>query len=332
MAALALALAAQGQARAADRPELWFAPPDDVTQHGADFHALFAHPEQWRAAARGVSVFTIPVGYLLHTPTGVVRRELAVLRGLGIRLDVSVAVVGTDKKLCGDGVEGMIWPGESALYARQLKALGIAIDSFSLDLPLTDGHILRRVQKPAACELPVRETAIRTARSVRDFLAQFPDAAVIDLEVPTGIPLAQWTATLQEWLTEYKAASGRDFDGLTMDAWWKFPWADAVRATARILADRHVRSGIFIDESAGADLSGPAWVTAAGAHARAMEAAGIALDYAVIADWENMNVRSLPESDPGTLTGLLRELARRPATARCPAAPRAGCPSADGRR
>ena len=291
-----------GQAATLD---LWLSPADDVTQHGRDFHELFIHAERWRHAASYVRVFSVAANYLLRAPPEDIHRELEWLRANQIKLDVSIAVVGVDKKICGDGIEGMIWPGEAGANANRLAALGADVASFSLDLPLSMGHLITKHQTARACELSIHEVAVRTAQSVRELNASYPLAKIYDSEVPTGVSLKQWTTTLHAWLVEYKMASGKQFGGLTMDVWWKFPWKDTVKATSRILADQSISAGIFIDESAGRDLPAVDWVDAARHHVCELAALGIRLDYMVVADWSNMNVRSLPESDPTTLTSLL---------------------------
>ena len=304
--AMVMSLAAATPGRAAAPSELWLSPADDVTQHNPDIHAYFDHPELWSSAAGHMRVFSLPINYLLRSPPDVIHRELDRLRALHLALNVSISGLGVDKKVCGDGVEGMIGRRESRANAEQLGRLGVDVASFSLDLPLSDGHIMTKRQRPNACQLSVHDTAVGTAQSVHALLAVYPNAKIYDSEVPTGIPLAQWTTDLETWLTEYKAASGRDFDGLTMDAWWKFPWEPAVKATSAILARHGIKAGIFIDESGGNNLPAANWLGAAKMHACALRASGIHIDYFAVADWQNMQVRSVPESDPDTLPAMVR--------------------------
>jgi hypothetical protein len=94
-----------------------------------DFPRLFDDPQSWATAAKHVAIFEFPVNYLLRTPPTTVKRQLEWLRSRG---------------------EGMIWPGEAALMAQQLKELGAEVDFFGFDLPLTNGHF---AQGPTACHL-----------------------------------------------------------------------------------------------------------------------------------------------------------------------------------
>jgi hypothetical protein len=286
----------------AEHPKIMFVPADNVTQHGTDFPRLFDDPRSWATAAEHVAAFEFPVNYLLGTATPIVKHELEWLRSHDIKLSVGMPALPVDKHICGDGVEGMIWPGEAALLARQLKELGARVDFVGLDLPLTSGHIARD-QK--ACHWSVQETATRLAASVRELRRFYPQARLIDAEVPTGIPLSQWTSALSEWLPAFKQASGEEFYALFMDVWWNFQWQDAVHATLRVLADPHIRTGIFLDATGGNAVAAKDWVADAKANACALRSMKVSLDYVAISNWLDMQVKNLPDSNPDTLTGFL---------------------------
>jgi hypothetical protein len=292
---------------AAEPPELWFAPTDDVTQHGKDMPLLFSDPRSWPYGASHVAVLSLPVRYLLQAPAAEVRRQLAWIRARNMRLAVQLPALPIDKHVCGDGIEGMTWPGEATRSARALEKLGAQVDFFALDLPMTNGHISKRAK---ACRLPLEETAVRVASAVRELRRIYPDARIIDLEVPTGIPLSEWKSTLSSWLDAYRQASGEDFYGLTMDAWWKFDWKPAAEATARIVAKHGTRVGIYIDAVEGNDVRAEEWIAAARRNACDVEKLSTTMDYVVIANWMDMHVNNAPETDPATLSGMLAWFAR----------------------
>jgi hypothetical protein len=287
-------------------PDLWVAAPDDVTQKGADFHDFFGHPESWLSTAHSVATFSINAPYLLKTSPDIARQELVKLRTLGVALNISLAALPADKNVCGAAIEGMVWPGELALTASRLKALGADVDSFSFDLPLTSGHLS---QASGACRYSIADAAERLASEVRGLRKIYPTAKLVDEEVPTGMPAAQWVAILTEWVDAFKRASGEDFYGLTMDVWWKFPWQDTVRETARILDARGIRVGIFLDASAGPALTAPEWIAEAKRNACALRDTHVRMNYIVVANWLDMRVPSLPETNPQTLISLLHWVA-----------------------
>ena len=292
-----------------DRPEIWLAPADDVTQRGHDIHDFFHHPGSWRHAARDITRFSVPVRYLLITPPDVVARELGVLHELGIPLNVQVPAMPADKHVCGDGMEGVVWPGEPAQFSKKLKTLGVEVYSFSLDLPLTSAALSKDIR---SCHLTIHEAAERTARATSEILSIYPDAKIIDIEVPTGMPSNEWATTLSTWNEEYRKASGRSFDGLLLDAWWKFDWSSAASATLRVLQPYHIPVGIILDASGASNVSASEWVRLSKRNACTLKDSHIHLNFYSVANWENMHVPGLPDSDTDTLTGLVDWIAVGP--------------------
>ncbi len=282
--------------------QIFISPTDDITQQGKGFAEYFDRPEKWRHAASQISEFSLPARYLLTAPSTIVRKQLAVLHRLGIRLDVAILALPVDKHICGNGVEGTVWPGEPASQARRLRSLGADVYSFSLDLPLNAGY---RERGPQACRLTIQESALRTAHAVASVLAVYPTAKIFDIEVPTGMPPTEWADTLRTWLDSYKAASQRDFDALLLDAWWLFDWRSAVRATIGVTGPRHMPVGIGIDASGARNVSAKNWIALSKHNACALHATGLPIEILGVANWQNMNVRGVPETDPTTLTGLV---------------------------
>ena len=285
----------------AQEPELWLAPTVDAPGRGPDFPRLFEEPNLWPDVAKRTSNLSIPVNYLLRSPASAVRHDLDWLRAHHIPLDVGVPILTVDKHVCGDGVEGMIWPGEAALMAHKLQNLGVDVTSFSLDLPLSDAHLTKDKR---ACHLSIDEVALRVAASVQELRRFYPHAKIIDTEVPTGISTGEWSTSLTEWLTDYHRASGTDFDAVILDVWWAFSWQDTARASVRILRDRHIRSGIILDADGNSSMPAAEWIGLARQNGCAVRRLGF--DIVGVANWMDMQVHNLPESNPNTLTGLAR--------------------------
>src|SRR5208337_4509828 len=111
--------------------------------------------------------------------------------------------------------------------------------------------------------LTVHETARRVASSVHALRAMYPNAKIIDADIPTGKPVDEWRAVLAEWLQDYEDLGGESFYGLSMDIWWAFPWRESVPATIPILKKHGVRAGIFIDAIGRPGLTAAMWMAAA---------------------------------------------------------------------
>jgi hypothetical protein len=290
-------------------------PKNDAAHHARDIHDIFDQPQSWPNTGRSARQIVLSSNYLLQIPAATAREEAARFKAEGVRLNVFLAVLPVDKKICGDGVEGLAWPGEAALYASKLKMLGLDVASFTFDLPLADGHYLRADRGHVVCNLSIAETAQHLASAVRAIRAYYPKADLFDAEVPTGMPTAQWIAGVSEWLDDFQQAAGEPFRGLIMDAWWAFRWQDTVRQTTALLHARGIEAGMFIDESEGANMPAQEWLDGAKRHACAVRATGAPLDILVVANWSAPEVPNGPQSDPQTLTGLADWLAHRGA---CP--------------
>jgi hypothetical protein len=285
--------------------EIWLLPMNNATHHSHDSSDIFDHTQSWPSAAHSARQIVLAANDLLQTPAPAVKEELARFKAAGLRLDVFLGVLPVDKNICGNGVEGLAWPGEAASYAAKLKKLGADVASFTFDLPLSDGHFLRADAVHHACNLSIAETAQRLAGAVRAMRAFYPKADLFDAEVPTGKPTALWIAGLSEWLDDFQRAAGEPFRGLIMDTWWAFPWQDTVRQTVALLHARGMQAGIFIDENDGKNMPAEHWLDGAKRHDCAVRATGAPLDLLVVADWSNPAVHNGPENDALTLTGLL---------------------------
>ncbi len=288
---------------AAHAVDIWFSPTtDDATQGGPVFPQLYDYPDSWIHTIQQSKTFSVPAHYIMATPPEIVRQQFQFLRAHNIHVDVAVPGISADKNKCGSDIEGVMWHGEAALNAERLRNLGIEVDTFSFDLPLNAGY-LQKGGHP--CGLTLIEAAKNLAESAAEIRKYYPNARFVDQEVPTGMPVAEWATLLRQWIAAYRAASGENFYGLTMDAWWGFPWQDTARQTAAILHENGIRAGMFFDADGKPGMTAQQFRTDAEHNVCAVRAAAIPLDYVVVANWMVMTVKNLPESDPLTLTSFL---------------------------
>ncbi|HET9321841.1 MAG TPA: hypothetical protein VFO27_18760 [Bryobacteraceae bacterium] len=140
--------------RGSDRPQVWFAPNDDLARGpnhdrylNHDFVHLFDPKPAWDAK---IDVFKIsPLMGSAVGPADELGRINAFLKDHRIALSVDTGGVTLDNPLptpgeCGYGVEGMARPGRNAINFRRLKSLGIEVPYVTLDEPLTCGHYYNR--------------------------------------------------------------------------------------------------------------------------------------------------------------------------------------------
>lgn len=287
---------------AARAAEIWFAPPDTVTQKNRDFPALFDNPGLWARAAGSTAVFSVTERYLVTAPAAVVQHQLAVLRAHNIRLDVSVEVMTADKKQCGDGIEGMVWPGEPVSNAQKLKALGADVFSFSMDGPFTSGHTMTSGK---ACRYSIADAAHRLGEVAHQLLGLYPNVKFVDTEPPNAMPLPRWQQELPQWLAAFQQQAGVPLYGWTMDVAWGTNWQQAAKWTAGFVRSRGIRAGLLIDAPGRKGESAVAWTMEAERNACTARAVGVQTDYLVVANWEQMLVPNVPESNPGSLTSIV---------------------------
>jgi hypothetical protein len=285
-----LSLPASGRSQ-----EIWFAPaPGQVAQ-------LFAKPEEWPQAARRTAVLSLGFNEILKTPPETLNKLLSFLAAHGIKLNVEMLAMPVDKKVCGDGLEGTVWPGEPVAHAEKLKELHLSPAYFSYDGPLTVAHLYHGNQ---ACNLSITEAAQHLAIAEKALRERFPGAKFVDIEPPTYIRPAEWDQVLRQWLRAYESATGTPLYGMTMDVNWQGSWQDSVRDTVRVLRESRVRVGMFLNSTAGGQISPAQWIAQAKSHGCAMRGLG-PFDHVMVANFSARAVQNIPESDPSTLTSLL---------------------------
>lgn len=292
----------------AQRPEVWFAPMpyarpghDDEIDGSADYDALFSGPDRWPVAAAATDVVAVYSIWVFALATDdQLKAIIASTRARGQRLALELgALRRTDA--CGSGVEGF----DATLEAvDRLHALGGRIDVIAFDEPYYYGHLFTGEH---ACRWSTDRVAAEVASFVAEVRRAEPGVRVGDIEPLWG---AVSGADLGTWLDAYRRASGEPFAFLQMDVGWRRAAAalDDLAATSAEVAARGVELGVIYN-GPGA-RSDKAWTDLARASIAAAEARlEGAPDQAVFQSWEHWPRKALPETDPTTLTGLLRDYA-----------------------
>jgi len=200
---------------------------------------------------------------------------------------------------CGMGVEGF----DAGLEPIQkIEAAGGVVSLLSLDEVYAFGHVFTG---PNACRWPLDRVAAEVAGYIRIVKASEPGMLVGDTE-----PL--WSdvspADLGAWFDAYRQASGAPFDFVHLDADWTLgDWPDrAVAATAQART-RGIAATLIYNggDKASSDVI---WNELARANIDAYESGiGGKPDHLVFQSWMDHPDRALPDSDPTTFTGLIRQ-------------------------
>ena len=287
--------------------QVWFAPPDNLLRGtlllNEDFPLLFTKPAEWSEVASHISVFGLNPYYVDHASEVDLRRILAFLSARHIPL--SVGILSLPVEGCGRGVEGLVPTlRQSVGTIYRLKSLGADVRYVSLDEPLTFGHFYGGRD---ACQYSVQEVARRLAGTVREITTLYRQAKIVDIEVPTIRPLPEWETTLKEWLKEYRNATGRPLDAMVLDVSFRnLEWRESTRRSISILHEHGATAGIIVVAPGGPNVTDASWMAEAKENLSAIRHAKFALDYMIFASWTRHPSRLLPESDPLSLTGLVR--------------------------
>jgi hypothetical protein len=296
---------APGVADLTTRPLVWFAPLPPLrlglpfADGSADYFDLFAPNASWTSAGGHVHVFTIYSSWVMNYATDEQLREVVEstrARGMALALEIGGLM---PKDGCGMGVEGF----DAGLEPIQkIEAAGGIVSLLSLDEVYAFGHVFTG---PSACGWSVDRVAAEVASFVRTVKTAEPAMLVGDTE-----PL--WSdvspSDLGAWWDAYRQASGAPFDFVHLDADWTLgDWPDrAVAATAQA-RKRGIAATLIYNggDRASSDL---AWNEVARAHIDAYESGlGGRPDHLVFQSWMDRPDRVLPDSDPTTFTGLIRQ-------------------------
>lgn len=290
---------------AAPPPNIWLAPLDNLfrpfnrTQGPDDFPDLFAHPEQWSAAAEQVSVFKIYPQYVNRADDEALK---ALIDGLG-RLHISLALeygALTNTPRCGQGVEG--YNGTNLGRAVQrLKKLGANLAFIAMDEPLWFGH---RYGGQNACHDSIDSVAADVARNLTPVLEAFPEVRIGDIEPYPKQNIEGWDTDLKDWLAAFRRAMGRDLAFFHVDVMWKDDWMPATRDFQGFMKTRAIEFGIIYNGMP-ADQSNDDWQAHTIEHYSAFETGGSPPDDAIFQSWHTIPNRLLPDSLSGTMTHVV---------------------------
>lgn len=305
-----LLLCAEPPARA-NQPQLWIAGMDPTTgQHtktsaGSDFLDLFQAKAPWQHAASLVQVFYVSVKFINNEPNNIVRDVFSDLKRRGIALAINGMMVPGSAQ-CGSGIEGYSAPGQMGQVARRIRQLGGDLRYATMDEPLWFGH---HMPGPKACHLAISTLASEIAQSVNAIHAVFPDAVIGDSEPAPVLGVPGWGDEIIQWANAYQAATGLKLGFFQADIDWANGWKKRLMPIAARLHAAEIPFGAFVIGNPD-DTTNSAWVDRAERRMVELQSApSLGLDQIVIASWHAYPSRWLPETQPGTMTYLIRRYA-----------------------
>ena len=295
-------------ALASEKPQIWFSAVDPIVQRdrhggpGSDYMGLFEPGASWPEAAAETSVFEISTQFAFSGDEGELRTLIAGLAKRKIALAVSgLMLPGPPGPKCGAGIEGYAAPGWLGAAMKRLRNLGADVRYVAMDEPFWFGHYDNAAN---ACHSTIEDVAREVATTVRQVKAVFPDVLIGDVE-PVASGIDAWPEALTRWAASYQAEVGARLAFLIMDVQWHTDILPLLRTLQARAALEHLPLGIIYNGDPRATTSRQ-WVqTAEQRFYTAENVAGLQPNIAVIATWDSMPKRVLPENDPDTMTYLV---------------------------
>jgi len=290
-------------------PLYWFSPlpPLQVSQDrpyigSEDFMQLFEAGAPWQQAASHLQVFKLYGEWVAYQASDQeLRQALQNLRALGFSLAVEVGPL-TPDHTCGQGIEGFAGIPEGLEIARRIRRAGEKIDLLAMDEPYYYGHFYAGAN---ACHWTDEAIARQAGQFIQAMRAVFPDVLVGDIEPLVG-PVG--ASEYQAWMVAFRAVNGYDLAFLHLDIDWSRPqWPQEALAIEAFGRQRGIPVGMIYTGNF-LDLNDQAWISICGERIKRYEIEnGGNPAHVIFQSWNDKPDRSLPESDPFTFTGLVRQ-------------------------
>jgi len=279
--------------------DIWLGPNGHYTE-------LFQSVAAWPTTAKSVKVFKISNQFAVFASDAEFGAFIAGANGLNLQIAMEGLMLSSSDR-CGVKVEGYSGPGAILRAAQRIKKYGAKLSYIAMDSVLIFGH---EYSGPNACRDSIESLAAQVAQKVAQARSVFPDIQVGDIE-PIGNPRPGWLKDITEWTNAYRAATGAPLAFFQFDVDWNNPnWPQQLKAGADLMQSLGIPIGVTYNGTK-VDTSGRVWVAKAVEHFHRVEGElKIHPRIAVIQSWNQYPEKMTPESDPESLTYVIREYCR----------------------
>ena len=307
--------------------EIWFAPPAAPVgtrlNRAVDLMDLFKPDAPWQEAASHIKVFKLYASYLSRAPQEEIDAIVTDLNRRHIAIALEVGVMnGPPKPVPPCGGLGLVEGYGTAPLARansqKIKAAGGVIRYLAMDEPLWFGHYFKgRPGGQPGCQSSIDQILELIKEPLSVYTEEFPNIVIGDTE-PTDIAeQPHWKEDVSAWANGFRRATGHPLAFMHLDIPFLRPGEEefAVEYFRYIetLKQQQLISAIgVIYDGTRSDTSDESWTQDAEQHIQIIEDKhGLHPDHVLIQSWMEYPQHTLPESSPGSLTGLVDFYVRR---------------------
>jgi hypothetical protein len=288
-------------------PQIWFAPlhPNDRPggKGAADYFSLFQPTSPWQTVSSHISVFQIYLDLLRRASDEDLRRLLGDLSARHVALAIEMPAL-VETAWCEPGRKKAQW---MVPLVGRLKRLGGELQYVAMVGPLVDGHVYT---KAFYCHRTISEVAVDAARTASAIRELYPNVLVGDIE-PVADPKDDPSSVeFGQWFDAFKRETGQPLAFLHLDVRWRRTWQRDVLDIARQAHLSGIKFGLIFHPDHADQSSDRA------AHSIAEQATSVAslrdlsLDHVVFQTWVDFPDHVLPESDPTSMAGVIKEYLR----------------------
>jgi hypothetical protein len=290
----------------ANAQEIWLV-PHSGNGGTTDFMDLFHDGSPWTIVARQISVFGVSNSMIAHGSDADLSRIFADLsrRHIGLALDL-LPLTGPDANTgqCGYHVEGYSAAKEPGVLAHRMKLLGAKPKFYGFDEPLFYGHTYSGQN---ACHAAIVNIAQDIAEKVKQIKGVFPRVKFGDAEPLMAFPETSWETVLREWLHAYRESTGEPLAFFSIEIDNSADFRNRLTVLLRLLNQEHVPLAVIYNGADGADTD-EEWAKGTMLKYNEVEySARVRPNIVSFQTWVQHPSRILPENDPVSLTGIVRQ-------------------------
>jgi len=210
--------------------------------------------------------------------------------------------------VCGQG-EGYALPGDLAATAAILARLGAKVDYIDMDEPIFFGSY---DTDPSKCQLSIPDLVTRTVMNMKDFLAVYPDARIVDIEPAPGLMQSPtWKQDTTAFHLGLMQQLRSPVYSMQLDVAWDSPAAlQAIQDMHQYVHENGMGLALILNGTA-IDTSDAGWINHAIRNFEAVEGGlHIIPDQVLFTTWNAFPTYNMPETSPTTQTWLINRYFR----------------------